>query len=104
MTNPTIYRQLTEDEFEQRFPLVENHLNADRGWFSHGDKGCLFETYDEEADFVRQQDKRFVWTLIDNNDGEPPFLSSGYHWVNRLGYLISTVPVPEGEHIEVFLD
>ena len=100
--------QLNEDEFNEQFPLLTNHLNPNASWVYIGEndadqRGCLFETYGEEHEFVRKQDPRCIWTLIDNNDGEPSFLSSGYHWVNRLGYLISRIPVPEGKQIEVAL-
>jgi hypothetical protein len=92
--------QLSEDEFDERYPLVRNHLNRDAGWV-HGDgPGCLFETHGAELEFVRQQDPRTVWTFVDGDDGDQ-YLISGYHLVNRIGYLISTVPVPEGTQIEV---
>ncbi len=100
--------QLNEDEFNEQFPLVHNHLNPSAGWvyISENDadqRGCLFETYGAEYEFVVRQDPRCIWTLMDNNDGEPPFLASGCRWVNRLGYLISKVPVQEGKTIEVSL-
>ena len=40
-----------------------------------------------------------VWTFMDGDDGQ--FVGSGFHFVNRVGYLISTVPVPDGLSIEV---
>lgn len=83
--------QITEDEFDERYPLVENHLNPDAG--------CFFETYGSEWEFVRKQDPRTVWTVTDQ-DGETVIVS-GFHHVNRLGYYVSTVPVPEGMDIEV---
>jgi hypothetical protein len=94
--------ELSEDEFCAQYPLRPNHLNPDACW-SYGGDGCLFETYGEERDFVRQQDPATVWTLVDDgNDGE--CILSGYHWVNRLGYMVSTVPVPEDTDIEVRID
>jgi hypothetical protein len=43
-----------------------------------------------------------VWTLVDGDDGDQ-YLLSGFHFVNRIGYLVSTVAVPEGLDINVRL-
>ena len=91
--------EITEDEFDATYPLKTNHLRTDASW-DHGDGGCLFETYGEELEFVRQQDPRAVWTLVDGDDGDQ-YLVSGCHFVNRIGYLVSTIPVPEGTDIQV---
>lgn len=89
--------QLTEDQFEARYPLVPNHLNPNASW-----EGCLFETCGDEWEFVRQQDESKVWTLIEDGEGGECIVS-GVHLVNRLGYLVSTVRVPEGTSFEVGL-
>jgi hypothetical protein len=98
MTDTTI--QLSEDEFDERCPLVPNHLNRDAGWVCGDGPGCLFETHGAELEFVRRQDPRTVWTFVDGDDGDQ-YVLSGYHLVNRIGYLISAVPVPEGTQVEV---
>ncbi len=100
MTNTLI--ELSEEEFDARYRLMTNHLNPDASW-AYGDApGCLFETYGEELAFVRQQDPRTVWTLVDGDDGDQ-YLVSGFHVVNRIGYLISTVPVPDDIDIQVHI-
>lgn len=96
----TTFIEITEDEFDSQYPLITNHLNPHASWAFNGDRGCLFETYGEELDFVRQHDPRTVWTLIDGEDGDL-YVISGCHFVNRIGYLVSTVPVPEGTDIQV---
>ena len=93
---------LTEDEFDEQFPLLVNHLNPSAGWAIGEQGGCLFETYGEELAFVRRQAPDFVWTLIDGDEGLS--VVSGPHFVNRVGYLLSTTPVPENTFIEVRLD
>lgn len=92
--------EMTEDEFDEQYPLVTNHLNPNASWVIGDGPGCLFETYGEELDFVRSQDPRTVWTLVDGDDGNQ-YVISGYHFVNRIGYLISTIPFPEDATIEV---
>lgn len=87
--------ELTEDEFDERYPLVANHLNPHAGW-----NGCLFETYGPELDFIRQQDPTTVWTLVDGDDGDL-YIQSGVHLVNRIGYFISTVPTSRDVLIQV---
>ena len=94
------YIELSEDEFDKQFPLVRNHLDPHASWVLGDGPGCLFGTYGEEIHFVRQQDPRTIWTLVDT-DSDDQALISGFHFVNRFGYLISTVPVPEGVTIEV---
>ena len=99
MTHDTIHLEISEDEFDARYPLVPNHLNPNASWGFADSGGCLFETYGEELAFVRQQDPRYVWTFVDGDDDQ--YVVSGMHFVNRIGYLISTVPVPDGVLIEV---
>ena len=92
--------EMTEDEFDDRYTLKTNHLNPHAGWAYDNGPGCLYGTHGEELEFVRQQDPRTVWTLVDGDDGGQHIIS-GFHFVNRIGYLISTDAVPEGVDIEI---
>jgi hypothetical protein len=96
------FKELSENDFDALYTLVPNHLNPSAGWALGEGRGCLFETYGDELDFVRRQNPRTVWTLLDGDDGDL-HLASGYQLVNRIGYLISTMPVPEGVNIEVHI-
>jgi hypothetical protein len=98
MTNTPI--EMSEDEFDDQYPLLTNHLNPDATWAFGDGPGCLFETYGEELAFVRRQDPCNIWTLVDGDDADQ-YILSGFHFVNRIGYLVSTVAVPEGVDIEV---
>lgn len=91
---------ITEDEFDDRFPLVPNHLNPTAAWAVGEGGGCLFETFGVELTFIQEQDPRRVWTLVDGDDGDL-YVISGFHWVNRLGYLLSIDPVPDEATIQV---
>ena len=96
---PTLI-EMTEDEFDSQYPLVTNHINPNASWGFDDSAGCLFETFGEELEFVRRQDPCTVWTLVDGEDGDL-YLLTGYHFVNRIGYLVSTKPVAKGIDIEV---
>ncbi len=93
---------LTEDEFDSRFTPVPNHLNPDATWSFNDGPGCLFDIEGEEFAFVQRQSPETVWTLVDGPDDEM-YVLSGLHFVNRIGYLITREPVPEGKCIEVLL-
>jgi hypothetical protein len=77
------------DAWEAKYKPVTNQ-------FDGTDK---FETYGEELDFVRAQDPRCIWTLVDGDDGNL-YIVDGYHLVNRLNYFITEVPF-EGNFLEV---
>ena len=76
-------KKITEDEFFEKFTPVENHLDDNAAWDS-----CMFETYGKEEEYVRKQDKNNVWTIVEGDD-DTMFIESGYHFVNRMGYLIT---------------
>lgn len=61
--------------------------------------GCMYETYGEEYERVKQvlaENPKRVWTVL---DGGGPYLclSAGFHFVNRMGYIITE---EEWENIE----
>ena len=94
MSAPTIQLVLTDDEFLDRFQPITNHLYRHAGF-----DGCLFETYGAELAFVQAQDPALIWTVLDC-DGNL-VIGDGYHFVNRLGYLIATVPREDGHSYEI---
>jgi len=50
-----------------------------------------FETYGEDIAFVGTQDNKHVWTLLDDDNGVPTIVA-GYHFVNRIHYIITIKP------------
>ena len=64
----------------------------------------LLETFGKDLDRVQHADPNCVWTLVASDDSDVAYIVSGYHYVNRLSYIITEVPVPEGEFIEVLDD
>ena len=47
-----------------------------------------FETYGDDLAFVGTQDNNRVWTLVDDDNGVPTIVA-GYHFVNRIAYIIT---------------
>jgi hypothetical protein len=76
---------IDEDAFFERFQPIQNHIDD-----GHGFDGHMFETYGAELAFVRQMlanEPERVWTVVEC-DGVMS-IESGYHYVNRFGYLIT---------------
>lgn len=63
--------------------------------------GMMFETYGAELEYVSRQEPNRIWTIIDSDESDVPLVINGFHQVNRIGYLITAVPSPDGEHITV---
>lgn len=74
---------MTFEEFEQEYVPLVNHIAEDSLF-----DGYMFETYDEEWEFVKAQNPNNVWTIIDG-DFEQMFIVPGFHVVNRIGYIIT---------------
>lgn len=51
----------------------------------------MFETFGPELEFVKAQPENNVWTLMDDDDGNP-VITTGFHVVNRIGYYVTEVP------------
>jgi hypothetical protein len=96
--NPTSEITLSESEFWENYAPAPNHIDP-----SHGFNDCLFETYGPELDYILSVDPALVWTVLECDDGNLAVVS-GVHFVNRFGYFISTVRVPEGVSFTVNLD
>jgi hypothetical protein len=50
--------------------------------------GCMYETFGEELEYVKAQPNKRIWTIVDT-DGDDLIILAGFHFVNRLGYLIT---------------
>lgn len=107
-------KELTEDQFYEHYELIPNHLDNNASF-----DGNMFETYGDELEFVREMIKENRVITIIETDGDPDFdydkaydegletpldmmYVSGYHFVNRIGYLITKEPIKE--EFEVFLE
>lgn len=91
-------QEWTEEELDENETFIKNHLNDNASL-----DGCMFETYGEELEFVMAQDPLRIWTYQDDDNGNP-CITSGFHLVNRIGYLISEKPLEENMNIYVRLE
>lgn len=73
------------DAWAEKFRPIKNHLDK----YGHGEN-LMFETYDAEYEFVKEQDPRYVWTYV--NGDMCDLLVAGMHFVNRMGYYVTEVP------------
>jgi len=88
--------RISEDEFEKLYKPITNHFEEASfcGW--------LFETYGEQLEYVRKQDSNYIWTIIEADTPDADLvIISGYHLVNRFGYILTHKP-HNGEQITVF--
>jgi len=75
---------MTYEEWAEVFRPLDNHFE--------GNGQQVFETYGEQLEFVRGLiDEHRVWTLSDGDDGGT-YISDGYSFVNRIGYLVTEKP------------
>lgn len=110
---------LTEEEFHLHYPCIINHIERAKADPSTKDEdvcgfgGKMYETYGEQLSFVSSMaiENRVV-TIIEgdedeiNDDGEPMsvwYITSGMHFVNKIGYLVTQEPL-NGDEFEVKLD
>ena len=90
---------LTEQQFDNQYELVQNHLRENASY-----NGELFETFGDEFEFVREMAKQNrVITILDGDDGDI-FYTSGMHFVNRIGYLVATKPLTQEFEVKLDID
>lgn len=92
---------ISEDELTQRYQPMPNVLNANAS-FNFGEGGCLYETFEQELEHIRAQLPKHVWTIIET-DGVQAIVN-GYHFVNRLGYILTAHQWLPGGDIYVELE
>lgn len=88
---------MTYEQWLDTYNPIQNHIEDDAPF-----DGAMFETYGEELDFVRSQNRANIWTLVDG-DGGKIYVSNGYHFVNRIGYFVTEIPF-DGVVMDVLVD
>jgi hypothetical protein len=106
-------KQILEDEFYEKYKPLQNHLDPNAGW-----SGELYETFGDEINYCFELAKREnrVWTIVecddvdyepeDDEDEEPKccmYIISGFHYVNRIGFMVTEVPYDEETEVKLDL-
>lgn len=73
------------------FKPIENPANGE-GSFMYETYGKEYEEVIKWVDYIGNNN---VWTIIDSKNGL--YATPGWHYVNRFGYLLTTVPWKEGQ-------
>jgi len=87
------------DDWLAAYRPVRNTIRTDAPF-----DGAMFETFGPELDAVKAADPARVWTLVSSDDDDGLYLLSGFHLVNRLGYLITERPWAGEGQLEIRLD
>ena len=95
--NNELFIEMTEDEWIATYKPILNHIDKNASFNGH-----MFETYDEEVKFVKQQDPAHIWTYGDGDDGGG-YVWNGWSFINRIGYFITEVPCPADVTIQVLI-
>lgn len=81
------YRILHEDTFYEYFEPYRHPEARCNAW-----GGIGLETFGKDHEIVRRIEPEYLWTVIDGSDGPDQWISIGYHYVNRVCYLVTRKP------------
>lgn len=87
-------KYLTYDDFLGKYHPIKNHLDKNAGYDGH-----MFETFGKELEFVlktQMHSPQNIWTLVEGENNDM-WLSPGYHFLDRLAYMITKEPVDRNE-------
>jgi hypothetical protein len=71
------------DKWAEKYKPIKNKFSSDPD-------ATMFETYDAEWEFIKEQDPRYVWTWITGDMSD--LIVAGRAFVNRFGYYVTEVP------------
>jgi hypothetical protein len=97
MSTNELFIEMTEDEWIATYKPILNHIDTNASF-----DGTMFETYDEEVEFVKSQPNEYIWTFGDGDDGGG-YVWNGWSFINRIGYFITEVPCPPDVTIQVLI-
>lgn len=83
MDNLCVLHEDTFYEYFKPFRHPEAHYDI---WGGHG-----LETFGEDLEIVRRYDPNFLWTVVEGDSGNE-WITTGFHYVNRVCYLITETP------------
>ncbi len=81
MIKPTVFHEDIFYEYFRPFRHPSSHFDI---W-----GGLGLETFGEDLQTVRNYSSNFVWTVVDGSEGPDQWIIPGYHYVNRICYLLT---------------
>ena len=100
----TVFQLWTEDDTGNTFSEItfDQWIMTYKPVLNPNTDSQMFETYGEEVAFVKSQKPENIWTLV--NDGDSNLILSGWHFVNRVGYYVTVIPVEQNTDVCVLFD
>lgn len=95
--------ELDFETWETIFKPQTNTIDPNASFQNEDGTGIMFETYGDELAYVQATDNHYIWTYGDGDDGGG-YIWNGYHYINRIGYFISTVPWEDGVTYQIQVD
>lgn len=77
------------EEWEEKYKPINN---PNEKWETND-----FETYGKDVEIVKQYDEKFIWTWCTSDGDGWDYVNQGWHYANRMGYHIASVPYQEGQ-------
>lgn len=93
---PPLKRRINFDTFVKKYKPTGSPVEGRQG--SDNSDCPFFETYGEDLRYVERiakTDPARVWTVMVNDDMPRDYgwtIASGYHWVNRMFYVVTELP------------
>jgi hypothetical protein len=75
---------LHEDAFYEYFKPYRHPDSSHNIW-----GGLGLETFGKDLEIVRRLDDSYVWTVLDGDSSNDQWIIPGYHFVNRICYLVT---------------
>lgn len=78
--------EMSFDEWCDKYKPIKNQFDENASF-----DGCMFETYGDEVEFVKQAGNGHIWMYGDGDDGGS-YIWNGWGFVNRIGYFVTEIP------------
>lgn len=78
---------LHEDAFYEFFKPYRHPESCDNIW-----GGLGLETYGKDYETVLKMDEAYLWTVLDGCESNDQWISPGFHYVNRVCYMVTEKP------------
>lgn len=88
--------KMSYEDFLEKFKPVKNTIDTNASY-----DGLMFETFGKEYARVRRANDYKIFTIVEAEGNL--FITSGWHFVNRIGYFVTKVAFDKEEEIEINL-